>query len=424
MKKALFVIVAITLVACSKQKLSEQAPSKLNKQEIRHTVRSYDEALKIAENAIDMLESSKSSTRSKEKCRKIDFTQNKVIMRDTKTRGDSITSDSLIYVFNFENNEGFALVSASKNTEGLLAVTEQGHCDPDVPSGIDGFDMFVNMAKDYVLYGKMSPRSFEEIKDSIIDIISYTEIGPYIPVNWGQNCAEGEYCRNGKAGCTNVAMAQIMAYYCHPDTIHLSYSGGSVLNLNWTNIRNHGTTHFANQCVDNTTHSSISHLLRELGKRNRSYYYLASETYDGQARTVTDTLHVRPTFQGLGFTVGTFSSYNILNTRNTLDNQTPLLINGYTSNGVGHTWVIDGYMIENCIAYEMIKYGDGDWQFTGYSYPTTRYLVHFNWGWYGANNGYFLEGIFDSGNAVHYDNTNYYQYNLGYYVETLSVGLN
>lgn len=389
-------VAALVMAACSNQETIETAPAVPTAKTAQSNTRSYDEALKIAENAIGMLEDSNSTTRNGDKCRKIDLSDNKVIMRDAKTRGESDGSDSLIYVFNFENDEGFALVSASKNTDGLLAVTEQGHCDPETPSGIDGFDMFVDMAKEYVLAG-MNSGSFEEIKDSII-VLSTSQVGPYVTVKWGQTIAEGESYPNNSAGCANIAMAQIMSYYKYPTQIKLSHNNNEIQNLNWNKMCSHDTRHYSNTCSDIVPHLSISQLCRELGVRNNS------KEESGETTTITCSI-VHNTYSDLGYSNRGVWDYNYNGPyyRAELDNHHLIHVTGLRPNSLyGHDWVFDGYLTENCRVYSMHKIGNV-WHYTDYSYPLVRYYNHYNWGWYGCNNGFFLENVYQSMLSPYFD---------------------
>lgn len=419
-KNLLFVLAAaLMMAACSKQEAIESAPAIPTVKTYMSNMRSYEEALRIAENAIGMLEDSKSSTRSTENRRKIDLSENKVIMRDAKTRGESGASDSLIYVFNFENNEGFALVSASKNTEGLLAVTEQGQCDPEIPSGIGGFDMFVNMAKDYVLRGMESSGSFEEIKDTVF-VLSTSKVGPFVSVKWGQDHTEGYCCDNQLSGCANTAMAQIMSYYGYPTSIRLTYKGNNVINLDWNKIRNHKTKHDFENCSDTTTHISISSLLRELGNLNNSSYA------DGYTSTQSLSI-VQYTYDGLRYSCNEKweDKYDGAYCRSELNNHHLIHVSAFEANTSlnGHDWVFDGYMTENCIVRTMYNTGNG-WAYTGDSFPLNIYYNHYNWGWRGYNNGFFLEKIYQIKEDPYYDgksqkdNSNYNLYDS---VNMLSV---
>lgn len=398
MKKTLFLIVAITLVACSKQEYTESVSSLPAKQETASGFRSYDEALRIAQNSINMLADSKPATRGTEKCRKIDFRKSKVIRNVASTRGTFDGIDTLIYVFNFENNEGFALVSASKGTEGLLAITDKGHCDPDVRSEVEGFEMFKEMAKDYVYKASISFRAPDapivETRDSIT--YSYNTVGPYVTVRWGQHFPEGEYCDNDIAGCTNTAMAQIMSYYNYPTSISLTYPGADVStqSLNWTNMKAHTTGHDLSLCSTTETHKAISRLLREIGERNLSMYL--------SGRTSTTDYYPPLTFSNLGYTCEPWTNYNSMSMRMELNNAHLYLVNGYEGLK-GHSWVLDGYMNRTATIRQMARTATSGWFFTGIVNYVNSYYLHFNWGWYGNCNGYFSEGVYNTAGAYQYD---------------------
>ena len=188
------------------------------------TIRSFDEALQIAQSSISLVDGT-GQTRSGSP-RKIDLNNWKIFENDLKTRANSNSNDTLMYVFNFEDNQGFAIVSASKETEGLIAVTESGSYDPSTSSNIDGFNIYMDMAKEYIQNSmlqangeRLAPTPFR--RDSLV--YHHNKFGPYINVYWGQTHPEGEFCPNGVAGCSITATAQIMSYYQTPTSIDLTY---------------------------------------------------------------------------------------------------------------------------------------------------------------------------------------------------------
>lgn len=398
-KNFLFVLAAaLMMAACSKQESIESTPAIPTAKTSMSNMRSYEEALRIAENAIGMLEDSKSSTRSTEKCRKINLSENKVIMRDAKTRGESGASDSLIYVFNFENNEGFALVSASKNTEGLLAVTEKGHFEPDHPSDIKGFDDFLSLAKEYVINAPAG--EFSHVENGLTDIVfEYITVGPYLEVKWGQGKGkvEGELFSNKVAGCANIALGQIMTYYEYPDSIALTYKDAdvSMQNLPWSSMRlhNNGNTHsetfLPGVCKNMSAHKAIARLIRQLGELNHSYP-------DGD-ETATTALYIPQTMNTLGYTVSATALSAI---RSEIDNNHLMFVTGknYQYLYDSHAWVMDGYKKEIQKERTIIN---------GLTHDTVTgvfYYNHFNWGDYGAYNGYFSENIYAQSTVYWPDN--------------------
>lgn len=422
MKKFVFLIAAITMMSCSQQEMKESVPSATADLKTKPSTRSYDDALRIAKDAIGMLENSKSTTRSNNKCRKIDLSESKVIMRDSKTRGESGDSDSLIYVFNFENDEGFALVSASKNTEGLLAITELGHCDPTKPSGIKGFDMFVDMAKDYIAYSsKQNLRDPSDtlINMNVVDSLVHLTVGPHLSVRWGDIKPEGEYFNNGIAGCTNVAMAQIMSYFNYPTQINLTYNSSGILNLNWSSMKTHHTfSHSVSYCGNATIHSMISSLVRQIGYLNNS-----DDSSPDETSTNTES-YAASTFSTLGYSTSSWYNYSKSDIQNQLNVNHLLLIKGHVSSDIGsqgHTWVVDGYRLEGTISYVYKQYGSGPWILDEIIDNTIHYN-HFNWGKYGSYNGYFSNNVFDMQLYEELDTgTRYSSNNFKYRVKLLNV---
>lgn len=140
-KNILFLGFISLLVACGSEDVVDARHTTTDEPKLfSGNTRSYNEAFEIAQKSIAMVETS-NVTRSSVQ-RRIDPDNSFVFSSKGMTRLANEASDTLLYVFNFENEEGFALVSASRNTEGLLAITESGSYRPDVPSEIEGLNMY------------------------------------------------------------------------------------------------------------------------------------------------------------------------------------------------------------------------------------------------------------------------------------------
>lgn len=348
-------------------------------------VRSYDEALKIAEQSISMLEDS-SITRSISS-RTISLNDTKVCLRVSNSATRSDEQDTLIYVFNFADNRGFALVSASKNTEGLLAITEKGFFDPEKKPQNGGFNEFVENAKRYVEKSMADSftRGAASFDPQYRDSIVYSTIarGPYLTVKWGQELPEGEFCSNGYAGCSNVAIAQILSYYAYPSSVSLTYPGRdkSTQTLNWELIKAHDTGHSLSNCLisDTATHKAIGRFIRQIGE-------LSYSNYDS-LMTATNSIYQQSALSSLGYSSSTTSIYPSV-VKSQLDYQKLILINGRDNiENYGHSWVIDGYRYVTSTCYRFIAV-PGGWDLYSITTNTTN-LYHFNWGWYGECDGFF-----------------------------------
>lgn len=143
MKKNIFlsVVASLLMVSCTSDNDFEQ------KEPISSDIRSLNEALKIAQESLDIL-NEEYETRGIPQIRSINPKKCKIV-RSGSTRSSEGANDTLMYVFNFDDEQGFAIVSAPKNAEDLLAITEIGSFEPDIQTGIEGFDEFILKAKEY-----------------------------------------------------------------------------------------------------------------------------------------------------------------------------------------------------------------------------------------------------------------------------------
>ena len=424
MRKILvFIATSVLLAACSESSQVDITMSQPALPEASSSIRSYSEALAIAKNSISIL-NGKATTRSAYNDRKIDLTDTCVYKSNSKTRTGSNINDTLIYVFNFENNDGFALVSASKATNGLLAVTERGHCDPDTDSGIEGFDMFVEKAKNYVAAANIPAPEPIDTMESIIEDTIYiyqTFTGPYLNVKWGQSYAEGEYCPNHISGCAATAMGQVMTYYEYPDSMPITFPNSDVTLqvFDWTAIKGHSTKHYISICFPENyeVHRSIGRLCRQLG-------YLANSTYSSYS-TSTYTNRLQSAMENIGYQITGWNNYSSSNTKNMLDNGKIMIMYGNVNGNNGHFWVLDGYYKdEYIIDLYLYIHGRDELIPDGSIGPFTTRLNHINWGWYGVNNGYFDDGVFNTYSVQLPDTPdNYASYNFNNCLWTLAVDI-
>lgn len=399
----LLLVILVALYSCTDTETSmiENAVSDSNSKELSMK-RSCKEALEIAQNSLSLLDNG--NTRSERFTRTIDTISGVKYITNVKNSGINSEIDTLMYVFNYANSKGFAIVSASKKTDGLIAITEKGYYDPDSVLQIPGFNIYINLAKKYIIeaQSKEKPQRAVDhpfIRDSIGYIPGFT-VGPYIDVNWGQTLPEGELCPNGVCGCVNTAIAQIMSHYEYPESIGLTYLGQTPTqsqSLNWPLMKIHPTGHSIYNCQTPTIHSSISQLLRELGHRNNSSYC------NELNMTFTYESVVPTTMSGLGFQTGIWSNFVFSSIQEELDEEHLFMICGTANNG-RHAWTLDGYKADEKVIYHLEPVGlNLTWVVTGYDFDSYVYYCHFNWGWYGYCNGYYYPGVFNTGSSGNYD---------------------
>ena len=361
--------------------------------------RTQNEAIAIAESYASLLDS-KLCTRSNQDLsvtRKADKNHTySICNRGTRSNMNSITP--LYYIVNYQDSLGFAIISANRNAETVLALTECGYYAPETSSQIDGFNDFMNMLNTY------------------ISSVSTTELLPLMPISladtlwsihynlidtqWQQTGVTGSFCPNGVTGCVPLAVAEILSYYRHPTSIRLSYYGADLTtqNLDWVDINKH-VIESATCTATDSAHNALGRLCRQLGEMMNSNYY-----DDGS--TGTYRINVPVCFSALGYSVNNWTDYSSNCCVAPISNNHPLIIAGAaeTPDGLaGHEWIVDGFIKRTIISRRYISYGTDTptWE----SETEETVYNHINWGWGGMNNGYFFDGIFDTSNYSHLDST-------------------
>lgn len=376
---------------------------------------SASEAMEIALNAAD--DFSSESTRSGNP-RTI---ENYAVYGSTKSglRSKDTDSDSLIYVFNFADNQGFAIVSADDRIQSqVLAFVDEGSLEENIDD--PGMSIFLENLESYA---ENSISDFEKCKDSLKNIAeanyvvlenvnpatraSYTTSttitkvsektkDPLLAVTWGQGSPYNRFtpieeCGRTPTGCVATATAQIMSYWKFPKAIG-SYT------FEWDKMTESPEINENNQV-------NIAQLMFIAG--------LGSGVEYGCKGSSAKTENAYNWLETIGYKKGFSSEFYNGYVITALDMNCPLLANGKRNKttvlGIninysgGHCWVIDGYKcIKNKIEYKTIDNATGAYV-SAVSYSDT-YFLHNNWGWEGYGNGYFLSGVFDVTSPYQLDN--------------------
>lgn len=407
--KILCILCTAFISSCSSE-FDEALTSKEESNKIKF-FRTYEEALDIAQGAIRLLDD-ENKTRSTIS-RKIKDTQ--YILKRAETRS-TYSLDTLMYVFNFEDNAGFAIISANPQTEAIIAITETGNYIPGESTGNTGFDLYMQLAEEYIATTNFlvpvdtTQLPLTEIKHvTVSDTLS---CGPHISVRWGQNfpyysetpIIDGEHC---PAGCVATAVAQILSYYKHPTTITINYEAPSyVMNLDWEIINMHKLTKY-NQCASlclnpSETHLLIAKLFRQIGEELDMEYEI-----DGSG---TSSNKVLATLSKFGYICDNFQTYQSSVVRSSLLNRRIVYMSGKEEGAnIGHAWVIDGYKeISSTMTTYVRPAGRVDWDILRVDNSIIKFN-HINWGWNGTCTGYFSTNVFEPSSANRYDsdvNTN------------------
>ncbi|GEM_PF-3122691 len=313
----------------------------------------------------------------------------------------------LLSVVNFEGDNGFAIVSNYKSMPELIAISDNGHYYPQEGTTNPGLSMYIESIQNpanWDLEVKSSidipieppkPAIFER---TLRDTVSKSEVAPRLKMNWGQGNVAGQFCPNKVAGCSNVALAMAIAYFKHPSYIAPTYihPNHGPISLNWEKIlahKNDLSFSFNDSCDNESypTHETYGKLLRELGHRSGTSY---GYNDDGSASSATPISGTYQTACDLGFAATRKLSYEAGDVKKYLTYGIILLggnrlveENKYS----GHMWACDGYKYYNIKERYQQKEGEnGTWKTIHTDYHSYLYN-HFNWGWNGFGNGYFLD---------------------------------
>lgn len=182
------------------------------------------------------------------------------------------------------------------------------------------------------------------------------------------------------AGCVPCSVAQFLAYHEFPSGL-TDYK--AVKNIkNCENRFNTGTEEEGRLAAKFIADISTKDLL------DVKYMEFA-----GITRAFATPFAVERTLKALGYeNVNIHFGLDVERIVNSLKKGNPVLVSAIGSLS-SHGWLIDGY-----IKRELMSPGE--------QVLDSQYLLHFNWGWNGKNNGYFEPGIVDTMDPVIPDNVN------------------
>lgn len=310
--------------------------------------------------------------------------KNKSVSEPTLNYCKIENADTLIYVFN-NANKGFVMISGDMSISPVLAFSdEEGfqseNMSPATQMWIDWYSSYVSKAR------------FEKSKNENPEwrmILNGTSlkngsknVAPLTTARWNQNTNYNYHCPehpNGPgghcyAGCVSTAMSMIMYYYKYPETGMGSFSynhpyyGALSANFgattyDWANMTN---------IINTQSKEAISLLMYHCGISVSMNYEPGSSGAQSEDAVYAFENYFHYRLTAISKNKDSYKKaewWALL--KNELDELRPILYSGSGSDG-GHAFVCDGYQDT---------------------------LFHFNWGWGGANNGYFRVDSLNSGNG-------------------------
>ncbi len=298
------------------------------------------------------------------------------------------------YVFNNGEDGGFVIVSGDDRTLPVIAYADKGHfSEQEMPENLramlDGYEMEMEALNSTVVAETVTsgPRHTKTP--------TRNPVYPLMSTQWGQSSPYNNSCptlpgssTKCKVGCTGVALAQLLYYYRDRVASKLSQTiPGYTCSTSWSGKRiavpsvAKGTVINWNNMYDkydgkqtSTQLTNVANLLKYCAISLKSEFRAG----DGYYTTALLSNTLVSLFGYFGFT-STYkqalnrSAYSYEQWKNMvvdeLSQGRPLIYYGYSKDGAGHVFIVDGY-------------DGGD-------------LFHVNWGWDGMYNGYFALSILD-----------------------------
>lgn len=307
-------------------------------------------------------------------------------------KGATTEGDAYYYVFNSEGNNGFVIVSGDDRTAPVFGYSDTGSFDENnIPENMQAWlagyvdEIKALGADESAANGKLlsAPQKAEAVK---------RPVAPLLTALWNQSSPYNDNCPqyNSKqcvTGCVATAMAQVMYYYraqsASATTAEIPAYTTSEYGLSipadpagspidWANM----TDTYSSSSTP-AQKAAVAALMAYCGHSVQMNYGVGSPNDNGSSASSS---HIPAALKNyFGYATGGASinreAYTLQEWENKVYEELlakrPLLYSGRSSGG-GHAFVVDGY--------------DGEG------------LFHFNWGWGGSSNGYFLLQVANPGN--------------------------
>lgn len=301
-------------------------------------------------------------------------------LRAPRSKASASQQEAAYYVFNAAKDRGFVIVSGDDRTEQVLGYSDHGNYDPNnVPENMKAW------LNQYVEEIAMLDEGVITIDRSQSDVHpkAGSAVSPLLTSQWDQGapfnfqCPQynGSYC---VTGCVATAMAQIMFYHKWPSStsqtipgytqssntayeMHgTTYPALTTTTFNWNIMKDYYSS--SETSTTDNSNNAVARLMRYCGQAVEMKYGVSSSSAVSSSEVFVDYFRYSPKARKLFRVDYSYSQWeNFILTE--LRANRPVVYTGHKHNG-GHSFVCDGY--------------DG----SGY--------YHFNWGWRGSHDGYFL----------------------------------
>ena len=313
-----------------------------------------------------------------------------------KAKGSAATVPQLVlrgegavtpyYIYSYGEGQGFVVISGDDRTQAVLGYADSGTFDPDaMPEAMHWW------LQGYA--GQIARLGDDSRKQALGQLSGYAAVEPLMTTSWNQNepynllcpieaASDSERC---VTGCVATAMAQALCYearahggiagwneihgytfsFSMPDSTYVQKIDTIAAHtVGWDLLLD---DYLGNETLDDESAAEVAALMAACGSSVNMHYH--NNSLGGSSASLSQVPAALKNH--FGFTGGTYYAYaKDYTVRGWADliyhelSQGRVVIYGGQTGKGGHAFICDGYR-------------DGDY-------------FHFNWGWGGMSNGYFL----------------------------------
>lgn len=340
-------------------------------------------------------------------------------------------NDTCLFIVNFGENKGYAIVAADSRVSPIFGVTDKGHYDPTSDSRNPGVEYYIGRTIDYLNSEDVpkSPLGDIVISQPKVEVKEWEDSSFLINIPqrvkhaWSpgiinepfsdsthptlstlQNNPTGYYFSKNYCGEAVVALAHTMLYFYYPSRIPATrhpkdYSAmeTEAFEPSWGQIKLHGRyslhSYSVYQCTDleiKRCHEQVAILCRALGNLT------SCESYGTQSKPIitTSILDIYDAVKKLGFHIQPWESFS----DNVILSNSPavLLVNGVLPEDIAefsHYWLIDGEKKFIARHHFATREAGQPWKET-ITATYSKDLFHINWSQKGDGDGWYDRGPF------------------------------
>lgn len=258
------------------------------------------------------------------------------------TNGADAEVTKNIYVVNYADNEGFAILAADTLMETILAYSDQGNItdtmdNPDVRTFMEMIPAYAATQLSHDPGENSMSMEDRYPAQSLLHLrYEYSQVGPFVPVRWSQyepfnegiNWPAHLKCSNTNsgqpvAGCVAIAMLHIMAANSYPTAFQVSNGWYTCYWDKWRGFKT--GSYFPEESYDRR---AIAALVREIG--------VAVDMDFGCTRSSTVTKKAEQAFRTrFNYATDGIYSFNADRVKSDLYNKRAVYVGGYATDKTG-----------------------------------------------------------------------------------------